>query len=90
MLVVDAGDAADQGVADGPMLRLVPAPGGKFLAGLTAGGRLVVWLADFTKVGIPVWLTSCMPSSQVTASLAPCKRLFLRLASFTLAADDIC
>ena len=49
VFIVDAGDAADQGVADGPMLRLVPAPGGKFLAGLTAGGRLIVWLADFTK-----------------------------------------
>ena len=52
VFVVDAGDAADQGVnADGPLLRLAPALGGKFLAGLTAAGRLVVWLADFTKVG---------------------------------------
>ncbi len=55
VFVVDADDAADQGVdAHGPLLRLAPAPGGKFLAGLTAAGRLVVWLSDFTKVGL--WL----------------------------------
>ena len=50
VFVIDAGDAADQGVSDGPLLRLAPAPGGKFLAGLAASGRVTVWLADFTKV----------------------------------------
>ena len=50
VLVVDADSAADQGLAEGPLMHLSAAPSGKFLAGLTAAGRLVVWLSDFSKV----------------------------------------
>ena len=50
LLVLDADSAADQGFSEGPVVQLTVAPSGKFVAGLTAGGRLVVWLSDFSKV----------------------------------------
>ena len=50
VLVIDADSAADQGLSEGPILQLSAAPSGKFLAGMTAGGRLIVWLSDFSKV----------------------------------------
>lgn len=50
LVVVDADSATDQGLTEGPFMSLSAAPSGKFLAGLTAGGRLIVWLADLSKV----------------------------------------
>ena len=52
-MVVDADSATDQGLAEGPFVSLSAAPSGKFLAGLTAGGRLIVWLSDFSKARAP-------------------------------------
>ena len=48
-MVVDADSATDQGLTEGPFVSLSASPSGKFLAGLTAGGRLIVWLSDFGK-----------------------------------------
>ena len=50
MYVVDADGAADQRLGEGPLAALAVAPGGSFVAGLTAGGRLIVWTSDFSKV----------------------------------------
>ena len=49
IIVVDSVSASRVGAGKGAIKRLAVAPDGQFVAAFTDEGRLIVWLADFTR-----------------------------------------